>query len=96
MSKHYQDIVDEIFGRNFQHRTLRTIFDPFSSEWEQTSIERKIEILRIILNSEKISLSTLVSSYKYYYSTEIKNKKHVLDSLEDSLIILNQNLLCQK
>lgn len=96
MSKHYQEIVDEIFGRNFQHRTLRTIFDPFSTEWEQTSIDRKVEILRKILNSEKISFATLIASYKEYYTMEIENKKHVLDSLEDSLIIINQYLLCQK
>ena len=46
MKKHYQEIVDEIFGSLYRHRTLRTLFDPNSSEWSDTTIEKKLEILK--------------------------------------------------
>ncbi len=96
MNKHYQEIVDEIFGRNFKHRTLRTIFDPLSYEWSETNINKKIEILQIILNSQKITLAQLIQGYKDYYTEELENKKHVISSIEDSLIFIIQNLLCKK
>jgi hypothetical protein len=35
MKEHYQDVVDEVFGFMYRHRTLRTLFDPCSSEWEE-------------------------------------------------------------
>ncbi len=96
MSKHYQEIVDEIFGRTYKHRTLRTIFDPFSSEWAETDMNKKIEILQIILNSRKISLEQLIEGYKDYYTEELENKRHVITSVEDSLIEILQHLLCKK
>lgn len=91
MEKHYQEIVDEIFGSLYKHRTLRTLFDPSSSEWNDTTIEKKIDILKKILNSKKISLDNLILGYKHFYSKELANKGHVLNSLEDGLIILLQN-----
>ena len=51
MGKHYQEIVDEIFGSYYQHRTLRTLFDPYSHEWNDTTIEKKLIILKKILDS---------------------------------------------
>ena len=60
MKKHYQEIVDEIFGSLYRHRTLRTLFDPNSSEWSDTTIEKKLEILKTILDSKKIDLTQLV------------------------------------
>jgi len=93
MKKHYQEVVDEIFGSTYPHRTLRTLFDPNSSEWNETTIERKVEILKKILDSKKISLGSLISGYKSFYSNELTGKKHVLNSLEDGLIILLQNSL---
>ena len=56
MNAHYQEIVDEIFGSQYKHRTLRTIFDPNSSEWNDTTIEKKLKILKKILESKKINL----------------------------------------
>lgn len=93
MEKHYQEVVDEIFGSLYRHRTLRTLFDPSSSEWNDTTCEKKIEILKKILGSKKISLNNLILGYKHFYAKELANKGHVLNSLQDGLIILLQNAL---
>ena len=41
MDKHYQEIVDEVFGSYYPHRTLRTLFDLHSSEWNETTVEEE-------------------------------------------------------
>jgi len=91
--KQYQEIVDEVFGSFYQHRTLRTLFDPYSSEWNETTIEKKLEILKKILASDKITLEQLISGYKNYYQHELANKGHVLNSLDSGILILLQNAL---
>lgn len=93
MKKYYQEVVDEVFGSLYKHRTLRTIFDPNSSEWNETTIEKKLEILNKILKSDKITFQELILGYKHFYSIELENKKHVLNSLEDGLLILIENSL---
>ena len=93
MNAHYQEIVDEIFGSQYKHRTLRTIFDPNSSEWNDTTIEKKLKILKKILESKKINLEKLINAYKNFYTKELSNKGHVINSLEDGLLILLQNAL---
>lgn len=42
---HYQEKIDKIFanGSLWKHRTFRTVLDPFSSEYDQTSMEQKID-----------------------------------------------------
>lgn len=92
MLSNYQEQIDEIFGSMYKHRTLRTLFDPGSSEYELTSMEEKIEILKKILKSNKIDLGSLIYKYKHYYTNEL-NKKHVSDSTERGLIILLENIL---
>ena len=91
MNKHYQEIVDEIYGSYYKHRTLRTLFDPNSSEWNETTIREKLEILGTILKSNKISLDELAHGYKTFYMIELANKSHVVESFEDGLIILLEN-----
>jgi hypothetical protein len=91
--KHYQDTIAEIFGENFKHRTLRTLFDYSSEEWKETSIDEKLQIIRTILKRRKITFEDLILEYKNFYSTELKNKSHVLKSLEKSLEILLENAL---
>lgn len=93
MRKHYQEVVDEVLGSMYRHRTLRTLFDPSSSEWNQTSIDKKIEILKKILNSNKITLDEILNGYKHFYQNELANKGHVLNSLQDGLSILLTNSL---
>ena len=94
--KHYQDIADEVFGAPYRHRTLRTLFDPGSSEWDNTTIDKKIEILKKLLDSNKITLEEILRGYKHFYRNELSNKKHVIDSLTDGLAILLSNTLEQK
>lgn len=53
MKEHYQDIVDEVFGSMYKHRTLRTLFDPNSSEWDETTVEKKLEILKKIISQRQ-------------------------------------------
>jgi len=93
MTKHYQDIVDEVFGSIYRHRTLRTLFDPNSSEWNDTTIDKKLEILRKLLDSGKISLDEIIIGYKHFYQTELTNKGHVVNSLQDGLVALLANSL---
>ena len=88
MKKHYQEIVDEVFGSMYTHRTLRTLFDPASSEWDDTTISKKIEILKTLIDSEKITLAQILSGYINFYKNELANKAHVVDSLENGLAIL--------
>ncbi|MCG9971160.1 hypothetical protein [Christiangramia crocea] len=91
--KHYQETIDKIFGKNFKHRTLRTLFDCNSEEWNETTISEKLKILRTIKKSKEFSLEELILEYKIYYSVELKNKDHVLNSLEKSLEILLENAI---
>lgn len=93
MTKHYQDIVDEVFGSLYRHRTLRTLFDPSSSEWNDTTIDKKLEILKKLLDSGKISLEEILIGYKHFYQTELANKGHVVNSLQNGLAILLTNSL---
>lgn len=83
----YQQQVDKIFasGRLWKHRTLRTVFDPFSSEWELTTIARKLEILKIIQENH-LEISDIIEEYKDFYIEE--NKIHVVKAVEDGLRIL--------
>lgn len=93
MEKDYQLIIDKLFGNNYKHRTLRTVFDPYSTEWSDTKIDEKIAILKKILDSKEMSLKELINSYKIYYTESLANKQYVVDSIEDSLIILTEKLL---
>ena len=71
MDKHYQEIVDEVFGSYYPHRTLRTLFDLHSSEWNETTVDEKLGILKRILSTNKISLSKLIVGYKHFYTKEL-------------------------
>ena len=93
MKEHYQDIVDEIFGSVYRHRTLRTVFDPNSSEWLNTTIEKKLEILKRLISSNRITLEEILNGYKHFYQHELANKGHVIDSLQEGLSILLTNSL---
>ena len=88
MKNDYQSLVDELFGSNYKHRTLRTIFDPYSSEWTETTTDEKVKILKKILGSNKMTLQELLLSYKKFYTDTLTNKKHVVDSIEIALTLL--------
>lgn len=88
---HYQEKVDQIFakGNLWKHRTLRTLFDPFASEYNETTMEKKVEIIRIIIDN-KLNLSELILEYKEFYTEE--NKIHVVDVADEGLARLMKKL----
>lgn len=81
---HYQQKIDKIFGKGslWKHRTLRTLFDPFSSEYNQTTMDKKLEILKTI-KENGIELNELLNDYKKFYTEE--NKIHVVDVADEGL-----------
>lgn len=87
---HYQKKLDKIFakGNLWKHRTLRTLFDPYSSEYNHTIMERKLEILKTI-KENGIDIDELIMDYKEFYTEE--NKIHVVDVADEGLKILLQN-----
>ena len=87
---HYQQKIDKIFGKGdlWKHRTLRTLFDSNSSEYNHTTMEKKLEILKII-RENGIDLKELIDEYKEFYMEE--NKIHVVDSADEGLNILLEN-----
>ncbi len=81
---HYQQKLDTIFAKGslWKHRTLRTLFDPFSSEYNHTTIEKKLEILTTI-RENGMDLNELLDDYKEFYIEE--NKIHVVDVADEGL-----------
>ena len=88
---HYQEKIDKIFGKGslWKHRTLRTLFDPYSSEYNETTMDKKVEILKTIIGN-KLNLKELILEYKEFYTEE--NKIHVVDVADEGLEILMKNL----
>ncbi len=88
---HYQEKIDKIFAKGslWKHRTLRTLFDPYSSEYNETAMDKKVEILQTIIDN-KICLIKLIQEYKEFYTEE--NKIHVVDIADKGLEILMKNL----
>ncbi|MEO7045480.1 MAG: hypothetical protein ABI091_09270 [Ferruginibacter sp.] len=88
----YQEKMDKIFGKGslWKHRTLRTLFDPYSSEYDLTEMGKKVEILQVIVDN-KITLIKLIQEYKNFYFSE--NKKNVVDAVEDGLTNLLEKTL---
>ena len=71
---HYQEKLDTIFakGNLWQHRTLRTVFDSYSSEYAETSLDEKLQILRTI-QSNGLELDSIILQYKMFYIKEGKD-----------------------
>lgn len=67
---HYEERVDRIFTSGmadlWEHRTLRTIFDPLSNEWSETEMEEKLQIVETITSSGE-NLNILILEYKDRY-----------------------------
>ena len=64
----YEARMDNLFenGAIWPHRTLRTLFDPYSEEWKNTDLNEKVQILRSITASEESFLS-LIYQFKDRY-----------------------------
>lgn len=90
---HLHERLDKIFnnGSLWRHRTLRTVFDPYSAEWNQTDIETKINILRQMVNNGE-DLEFAIEEYKHFYKKEL-NKPYVADDTSKGLARLIEYLL---
>lgn len=89
---HYQEKLDNIFanGSLWKHRTFRTVLDPYSSEYDQTSMEQKVEYVKKCAENE-LSLPEIIEGYKDFYREE--NKPNVIRAIEDGLVRITTKLL---
>jgi hypothetical protein len=88
----YEARMDKIFaeGRLWKHRTLRTVFDPGSSEWDLTTMEQKIVILKKVVKSGE-ELDELIFDYKERYREQ--NRGDIAGRIgEATILLLNYNL----
>jgi hypothetical protein len=88
----YEARMDKIFvqGHLWNHRTLRTVFDPGSSEWDHTSMDEKIKILKKIIKSGE-DLEELIFDYKERYIEQ--NRSDIARRVgEATFILLSYNL----
>ena len=89
---HYKEKVDELFNNELNtNRTLRTVFDCLSHEWENTSFEQK-EALILKLYCSDHRLEFYINGYKDLYNNELANKSYVVDSLGKSIRMLVLNV----
>ena len=88
----YEARMDKIFaqGNLWKNRTLRTVLDPGSSEWDHTTMEQKIVILKKIIESGE-TLDRLIFNYKNRYREQDRNDiaRRVGEA---AIILLNYNL----
>ena len=86
---YYENRLDKIFvkGSLWKHRTFRTIFDPPSSEWHYTSLQKKIEILERVVEAGE-NLQELISDYKERYLEQ--GRRDIAMEVETALAILLQ------
>ena len=86
----YCEIVDKAMGHEMcQHRTLRTCLDPGSSEWNDTTMEEKAEILKKVAAVKDLYFIFLL--YKKDYIE--MGKPHVAKGLEDGITELLEYFL---
>lgn len=92
---HYQEKLDKIFAKGslWKHRTFRTVLDPYSSEYDNTTMEQKVEYVKKCTENG-LHLTELIEGYKDFYRVE--NKPNVLRALEDGLIRITTKLLDEK
>ena len=81
---YYETRLDKIFtnGALWKHRTFRTIFDPLSSEWGDTTYDQKIEILQKVVSSG-VKLRKLIRDYKARYNEQ--NRRDITLEVENAL-----------
>jgi PPE-repeat protein len=72
--------------------TLRDCFDPYSSEYSETTIEQKIATLKKVIANDK-PLSDLLKEYATFYTKQ--NKPHVVKDIHIGLKCLINFLLKQ-
>ena len=65
----FQERMDTLFssGGPWVHRTLRTLFDPASQEWNETTAEEKIRIVKKLIGNAE-GIYPLALEYRESYS----------------------------
>lgn len=83
---HYHYRADALFGKNghWNHRTLRTFFDAGSSEWRETTRERKLEVLEKLAASD-YPLADWIKDYEHYYLHESVGRAYVVKEIDSAL-----------
>ena len=94
MNKHedYEARMDMIFAKGdlWKHRTLRTVFDPPSTEWGETTMQQKAAILKkIVENGER--LYRLIRDYKMRYIGQ--NRRDIAIETENALAFILEHIL---
>lgn len=89
--KHYQYHLDELFYAPYKHRTLRTLFDNQSSEWDHTTLTEKKALFGKLIESGR-PLESWIDGYQNFYTYELANKGYVPLRLHDSLMELRNHL----
>lgn len=88
---HYQEKTDEIFKHLHQYRTLRTLFDCLSYEWESTTFEQKEKLLLQLFNSDK-SIEFYIEGFQNFYRNEVAHKAYAANYVPQSLRLLVLNV----
>ena len=94
MNKHedYEARMDMIFtnGHLWKHRTLRTVFDPPSSEWGNTTMYQKAAILKKIVENGE-NLYELIFDYKDRYIEQ--NRRDIANETGNALAHIIDHIL---
>ena len=94
MNKHedYEARMDMIFanGHLWKHRTLRTVFDPPSSEWGYTTIQQKVAILKKVVENGE-NLYSLIDDYKDRYREQ--NRYDIANETGNALSLIIEHIL---
>ncbi len=93
----YKEIFEEIFGEGFPYVNLRTLLDPYSSDWGETTMEDKLDMIKQIVESEKISILDILQDYPFDNQEHCEDEEYIHFATEKGLRILlkamlNQNL----
>lgn len=94
--KHLHERMDDIFanGTAWQHRTLRTIFDPASAEWNMTTMDEKVDILQKMQEAGE-KLRRVGMEYQRYYRDDMK-RSDIANDFENGLIEITEYMVSQK
>lgn len=85
---YYEARMDRIFKSSlFSHRTLRTLFDMWSTEWNMTNYNQKFAMLTRILESGEC-LEILIPEYQQRYREQ--NRHDIANCVEDAVAQLLQ------
>ncbi len=85
---YYEARMDRIFKVDpYEHRSLRTVFDRWSHEWNGTTYEQKLAILTRLLQAGE-RLEILIIEYKDRYLEQ--NRRDIANCVDESLAVLLQ------